>query len=430
MLSTLKNGFQNQRVERVALSYPILLRKSLRNLKMSRNSHQEDFSMNTDPSPLSQPSESTPSLSSLQATHPTSPCSKRDWVNIGFFTLLPPVTLTATLLYWGQKPVPWAILLFALVFGILTNLSITAGYHRLFSHRSYQAHPYVRWTLLFLASSAFQGSALKWSSDHRRHHLKVDTLEDPYSISKGFWYAHMGWLMVRFPNEKIHAPDLESDPLLRFQHRHYLKSAISAGFLFPALLGWILGDFWAGLIFAGFWRVLLTQQSTFFVNSLCHTLGKRPYSLGNTARDSWIVAFLTHGEGYHNYHHRFQTDYRNGIRWYHWDPTKWVIQLLSALGLAKNLKIVPQEEILKAKLLVDSQQMKSKGFSEETIQRLRARVLEAQNQIRQLKQQYHDYRLNQSLAAFRLEIKTAQIELRAGLKIWKAYLKSAQKNSM
>jgi stearoyl-CoA desaturase (delta-9 desaturase) len=269
-------------------------------------------------------------------------------LTVSLFLILNPLISVALTVYYFMtaEQVSWSILTFAFIFAAATNLSVTAGYHRLFSHKSYDAHPLVKALFLFVGSSGFQGSALKWSSDHRRHHSKIDTDNDPYNIHEGFWYAHMGWMFRKDSVDlPIQAPDLEKDRMVVFQDKHYVWIAVATGFIFPMVIGYFLGSALAGLAIAGGLRIALTQQSTFFVNSLCHTLGEKTYSDDISARDSFIVAVLTHGEGYHNFHHKFQIDYRNGIRWYHWDPTKWTIVALKWMGLAYKLREISSAEI-------------------------------------------------------------------------------------
>ncbi len=357
------------------------------------------------------------------------------WPTTLFLTITPLVTIVAVPWYLYQNSgVSWEIVLFSLIFAFLTNLSITAGYHRLYAHRSYDARPIAKLLFLLIGSSAWQGSALKWSADHRKHHSKVDSDEDPYSITKGFWYAHMGWLFYDDSvNQKPTAPDLEKDKLVLLQHRYYIPLAIFMSFIFPALVGWALGSFWGGFIFAGCLRIVLTQQSTFLVNSLTHTLGRQTYSDKVSARDSLLVAFLTHGEGYHNFHHTFQIDYRNGIRWYHWDPTKWTIRLLWLAGLAQRLRKIPDTEILKARLQIESAKLKSQGlFSQEKIETLRTQILNAQTRIKKLKKDYTvlkkeiSERSHSQLEQIKTEMRRAQEEFQVGLQQWKLCLKVAK----
>ncbi|MGL5143473.1 MAG: acyl-CoA desaturase, partial [Acinetobacter junii] len=145
-------------------------------------------------------------------------------------------------------------------------------------------------------------------------------------------------------------PDLLNDKLVMFQHKYYvpLVIAVHAGLLLP--IGWLVGDVWGVLLLGGLIRLFISHHVTFFINSLCHMWGKRPYTDENTARDNFILAILTWGEGYHNYHHIFQYDYRNGVKWWQYDPTKWLIWTSSKLGLAKNLRRIPSFNIQKAEL--------------------------------------------------------------------------------
>jgi stearoyl-CoA desaturase (delta-9 desaturase) len=351
------------------------------------------------------------------------------WPTTSFLIIVPLITFIAVPWYIIENGFPTGILVFALIYAFLTNLSITAGYHRLLSHKSYEAHAIPKLFFLLIGASAWQGSALKWSSDHRKHHHKVDSDDDPYSITKGFWYAHMGWLFYKESvNIPISAPDLEKDKLVMWQHRHYYALAIFMSFIFPAIVGYALGSFWAGFFIAGCLRVVLTQQSTFLVNSLTHTLGKQTYSDKVSARDSLLVAFLTHGEGYHNFHHTFQIDYRNGIRWYQWDPTKWTIRFLWLCGMAKKLRMMPDTEILKARLKMEKMRIQARGYSHEKIEHLHQRILNAQEQIKKLKLEYQNLKKELSekskhrLAEIKHELELAKIEFQASLKQWEICL--------
>lgn len=236
----------------------------------------------------------------------------------------------------------------------LNGIAITAGYHRLWAHRAYEAHFLVRLFLMFFGTMATQNSVLIWASGHRNHHRHVDNEDkDPYSINRGFWFAHMGWMVRKHPSGAenfSNVPDLLKDPLVMFQHRHYTTLALSINFGLPFLLGYLLGDVWGVVLLGGLFRLVWSHHTTFFINSLAHIWGRRPYTDENTARDNGFLAIFTYGEGYHNYHHIFQYDYRNGVRWYQIDPTKWLIATLALFGLAKNLKRVPKFQIEKARI--------------------------------------------------------------------------------
>ncbi len=235
----------------------------------------------------------------------------------------------------------------------LCMLSTTAGYHRLFAHKAYKGTPPLRAFYLLFGAASGQASILNWASDHRAHHAWVDTDEDPYDITKGFWWAHIGWLFFREPKPRpANIKDLEADRMIRLQDRFYVVLLLGVGFLAPLLIAWTWGDPAGGFLVAGFLRLMLQYHATFSINSLAHTIGRRPYSTSVSARDSGLTAILTLGEGYHNYHHRFPADYRNGVRFFHFDPTKWWVWVMSKLWLASDLKRVSAADIEKARAAV------------------------------------------------------------------------------
>jgi stearoyl-CoA desaturase (delta-9 desaturase) len=225
----------------------------------------------------------------------------------------------------------------------------------LFSHIAFRAKLPVRLFTLIFGAAAFENSALMWASDHRRHHKHVDHEQDPYDISKGFFHAHIGWLLFKLQPEPPfdNVADLQKDPLIMWQHRHIHLLAVLVSFVLPTVVGGLWSG-WAGalggFLIAGVARVVVVQHCTFFINSACHTIGRQPYSTKCSARDSLLMALLTFGEGYHNYHHEFQHDYRNGVKPWHWDPTKWMIWTLSKLRLVGSLRRVPPQTVLSAQL--------------------------------------------------------------------------------
>jgi stearoyl-CoA desaturase (delta-9 desaturase) len=246
------------------------------------------------------------------------------------------------------------LVLAALLFLYLNGLSITGGYHRLWSHNAYDAHPALKVFFALWGAGALQNSILVWGSDHRRHHRNVDDNErDPYSAGRGLWFSHMGWMLREYDTNEFdisNAPDLQRDPIVMWQHRNYVALVVLMNLGLPLLVGWLAGDIIGGLLLVGLARLVLNHHVTFFINSLAHYWGSQPYTDENSARDNGFLAFLTYGEGYHNYHHIFQQDYRNGTRWYQWDPTKWLIRLCNWLGLASNLTRVPDVKIQQAML--------------------------------------------------------------------------------
>lgn len=254
----------------------------------------------------------------------------------------------------GFSGIQWA---WAGILLYLNGLAITGGYHRLWAHRAYRAHPWLRAWFAAWGAGALQNSILVWASDHRRHHRHVDdNNRDPYSARRGVWFSHMGWMLRDYPTNRedfSNAQDLLRDPIVMWQHRHYIALSTAMNIGPPLLLGLALGDVIGTLLLVGLLRLVVNHHVTFLINSLAHVWGTRPYTENNSARNNPILAFLTYGEGYHNYHHVFQNDYRNGIRWYHWDPTKWMIRLCAGLGLARDLVHIPDFRIQRA--ILDTQ---------------------------------------------------------------------------
>lgn len=199
-----------------------------------------------------------------------------------------------------------------------------------------------------------QGSIRWWAQGHRAHHRYTDTEKDPYSISKGLLYSHLGWMVMKQNPKRLgrtDISDLNADPVVVWQHRNYIKVVLTMSILVPmsvAGLGW--GDWWGGFVYAGILRMFFLQQATFCVNSLAHYLGEQPFDDRNSPRDHVVTALVTFGEGYHNFHHEFPSDYRNAIEWHQYDPTKWMIWMCKQFGLAYNLKQFRANEINKGRV--------------------------------------------------------------------------------
>jgi len=263
-----------------------------------------------------------------------------DYLAIILFSITVAVALIGVPVFgltYGYTRLDW--ILFGILYGV-TGLGITVGYHRLISHRSFSCPDVVKMAFLIAGGWAFQNSALKWSADHIRHHAKVDQEEDPYNASKGFWHSHVLWLFLKDPyaTDK-YAAQFKKDRLVVWQDKYY-SSILLSGFALPFLAGFIHGGWMGGLgcfLLAGVGRAFLVLNSTFCINSICHMWGDQPNGSDNSSRDSWWISLITFGEGYHNYHHAFPRDYRNGPKWYNFDPSKWLIFGLSSVRLASNL---------------------------------------------------------------------------------------------
>ena len=318
-----------------------------------------------------------------------------DYGNIAFLSLTPLVAVLGTSWYVWRHGVTWLELANFLVMYFLTGMAVTGGYHRYYAHRSYECGKALQLFYLIFGAAAVENSVLNWAADHRNHHQYVDREEDPYNVLKGGLYAHMGWIFykdTRSARQKYKkVPDLLADPLVRWQDRWYLFLVIAATFALPTYVGLSQGRPVGGLLWGGFLRVVVVHHMTFFINSLAHLWGSQPYSEGNSSRDNWWLGPLTFGEGYHNFHHKFQADYRNGIRWYQFDLTKWWLKAMSLLGLAWRLRRTPEPLILRARLDMQMQRLAralEASGSEGVWERVRASLESGRRSLEQALIQY------------------------------------------
>jgi stearoyl-CoA desaturase (Delta-9 desaturase) len=360
---------------------------------------------------------------------------KINWLNTLFLIITPIVGIVGTTLWCVFGLVHWPTWILAGAMTILAGFGITGGYHRLFAHKSYSASWIVRLLYLAFGSTTFQGSALEWSTDHRNHHRYIDSEKDPYNIKKGFWFAHIGWLFTLNPKVRdfSNVKDLTKDPLVHFQHRFYVPLAVLFGFIMPAGIAALWGDPLGGLIIAGALRITFNHHTTFAINSVCHMFGKRNYTDQQTAVDNWVTALFTFGEGYHSFHHKFPIDYRNGIKFYHFDPTKWLIRGLSYCGLTNNLKtvrkhrIIKQQVLMKEKLLQEKLLTQHEQFTYEQWEHIVNNVKNATQHVLQKIEELevHYLRLIRDKVsrtqrkAYRKQIKSAYVELKTYLTLWK-----------
>jgi stearoyl-CoA desaturase (delta-9 desaturase) len=278
------------------------------------------------------------------------PIDRINWVTSSFLVGTLALALTAVPPYLWFFGLDWfqAVLFFAMLFAC--GFSVTLGYHRLFSHISFEATWPIRLFVLIFGAGAFENSVLMWASEHRRHHKHVDHDDDPYCISKGFFYAHIGWLLFKLKNTEPYdnVADLQKSRLVCWQDKYVQWIAVAVSFVLPAALGFLWNGWQGalgGFLLAGVARLVVLQHCTFLINSACHTIGRQQYSTRCSARDSALLALFTLGEGYHNYHHEFQHDYRNGVKPWQVDPTKWVIWTLAKLGLVRKLRRVSADKI-------------------------------------------------------------------------------------
>lgn len=236
---------------------------------------------------------------------------------------------------WGT-----ALLCVGLYFGRM--FSITAGFHRYFSHRSFDTSRWFQFVLAFLSQTSLQKGVLWWSAKHRHHHKYSDTVEDVHSPGlHGFLFAHVGWIFARQRGEADYSlvRDLERYPELRWldRHRHL------PGVLLAVACFLVAG--WPGLFVGFFLSTTILYHGTFAINSLAHTFGRQRYLTGDDSRNSLLLALLCMGEGWHNNHHYYQASTRQGFRWWEIDPTYYVLRGLAALGIVWNLREPPAEVV-------------------------------------------------------------------------------------
>jgi len=228
----------------------------------------------------------------------------------------------------------------------LGMLGITTGYHRLYAHRTFKVTRPVELFLLFWATTDFSMSAINWVKDHRAHHKYTDTEKDPYNSKRGFWWAHAGWLLWKRERPNTDVRDLEQDLVLVIQHKLFIIWALLFGWVIPTLIcGYFWDDFRGGFYIAAVLKTVILHHCIFCINSLAHYSGDAPFNDTTTPRENVLCAVLTLGEGYHNFHHEFPNDYRNGVHFTAFDPTKWFIAALERLGLAHDLKRTKMDHI-------------------------------------------------------------------------------------
>jgi stearoyl-CoA desaturase (Delta-9 desaturase) len=245
-------------------------------------------------------------------------------------------TLYAIYTLWNRA-VHWSDI--AILLGMYTCITfgVTAGFHRMLTHRSFAPHPAVKLLLLIFGSMSLEGSALEWAATHVKHHAQSDREGDPHSPLEGFFHAHIGWLFKdSMGDPNIYCRNLVKDPLVVFVSRTFLIWVI-VSLLIPFALGG-----WTGLLWGGLVRIFLVHHVTWSVNSICHLFGRRTFETPDQSHNEWIVGLLAFGEGWHNNHHAFPRSAFHGMRWWQIDFSGYFIWTLERLGLAKDVYRVPK----------------------------------------------------------------------------------------
>lgn len=277
--------------------------------------------------------------------------------------VLPAVgTVVAMIMLWGVA-FSWLYFALFMTFYIASGLGITVGFHRLFTHRSFEASKPVRWFWAVLGSMAAEGPVLQWVAMHRCHHQHSDHEEDPHSphhhgpgikgMLQGAWHSHVGWLFKADPaNLQRYVVDFRDDSVVQNVSKQFLLwfgvglilPAIIAGLVTMSWMGALLGLLWGGLV-----RVFFVHHVTWSINSVCHIWGSRPFNSHDESRNNAIMGVLAFGEGWHNNHHAFPASARHGLKWYQFDSSYLVIKAMELVGLASKVR-VPDAKRIETKL--------------------------------------------------------------------------------
>jgi stearoyl-CoA desaturase (Delta-9 desaturase) len=290
----------------------------------------------------------------------------RDRIITGLVTGLPVLGLGAAMWQsWDGLLRPSDAVVFVVVYG-LTGLGVTVGFHRLLTHRSFKAGPFVRGLFAVLGSAAIEGPAISWVADHRKHHKFSDQPGDPHSphvdhgvgwggALRGLLHAHMGWLFRHDQRgaRARYAPDLLADPVIRFVDRTFVLWVL-VGLAVPFGLGVAIGGSIAagltGLLWGGAVRIFVLHHVTYSINSICHVFGRRKFRTSDESRNVFWLALPSFGESWHNNHHAFPTSASHGVGRWQLDPSALVIRGLERCGLAWDVVRVSQDRQTKAAL--------------------------------------------------------------------------------
>jgi stearoyl-CoA desaturase (delta-9 desaturase) len=253
-------------------------------------------------------------------------------------------TIFAIMQLW-QWAVNWQDLVLLLVMYLPISLGVTAGFHRMLTHRSFHAHPVVRAILLILGSMAVEGTAITWAANHLKHHALADKDGDPHSPVDGLFHAHLGWLFTTDDADpNVYCRHLLRDPVVVFVDRTFLVWVVLS-LLIPYAIGG-----WTGLLWGGLVRMFYVHHVTWSVNSVCHTFGRRPFETTDLSRNQWVVGLLAFGEGWHNNHHAFPRSAIHGLDRWQFDASAWLIASLERLGLVRDVQRIAPEVIARKRL--------------------------------------------------------------------------------
>jgi stearoyl-CoA desaturase (delta-9 desaturase) len=264
---------------------------------------------------------------------------KINWKNLSIVTVFHLMSIPALFVFSWKN-------LAAMLIGnwIVGSLGVGLGFHRLLTHRSFKAPKWLEYTLTAFGTMSIQDSPDKWVATHRIHHQFTETERDPHSTRHGFFWAHMEWILRGTAQDhdretlQKYVPDLLKDRFHVFLSKYYYVPIIISAFILYAVGGWSM------VLWGVFVRVVVGWHTTWFVNSLAHLFGKRPFETDDDSTNNWFVAILTFGEGWHNNHHAFPTSARHGLKWYQFDMNWVTINLFKKLGWAKQIRVFDTEK--------------------------------------------------------------------------------------
>ena len=275
-------------------------------------------------------------------------------------------TLAAIVLLWNSVVSATDLAILAVMY-VLTGFGVTVGFHRMLTHRSFQAPKPIEYAFAILGSMAVQGPVAAWVADHRKHHAHADHEGDPHSphvghgdgvggVLRGLWHAHVGWLLSDQgqASARRYAPELLEDRGMRLISRRF-PLLVALSLALPAAAGWALSGgslpgAATGLLWGGLVRIFFVHHVTWSVNSVCHFLGTRRFETDDQSTNVAWLSLLSFGESWHHNHHAFPRSAAHGLR--RWeralDPSAYVIKALEKLGLARNVvRIAPDRQLAK-----------------------------------------------------------------------------------
>jgi len=260
-----------------------------------------------------------------------------EWVNVVYFAVIHAIALTA---FWHFSWLGLGLALFG--WWATGSLGICLTYHRLLTHRGFRVPKPLEYFGTVLGMMASEGGAISWVAMHRIHHARSDQPgKDLHTPKDGFWWSHMGWIVAELgmgygEMERRYAPELVADPVHRVLNRIHIVPNILVGLALYAWGGWSL------VVWGVFVRLVVTLHGTWLVNSATHVWGYRTWNTNEDSRNLWWVGLLAWGEGWHNNHHAFQRSARHGLEWWEFDATWLMIRFLAAVGLAKDIHLLPK----------------------------------------------------------------------------------------